>query len=318
MPRPERRPLGRSGLSVAPVALGGNVFGWTVDDRTGFQILDAFVSAGFNLIDTADTYSAWVPGHVGGESEALIGRWLAESGRRKEVVIATKVGMEMADHRKGLSRAHILESVEASLSRLRTDRIDLYQAHIDDPSTPLEETLGVFAELRDRGKVGVLGASNYSAERLEQALAVSREHGWPRFESLQPRYNLMDRSEYEGAVQASCRRHGLGVIAYSSLASGFLTGKYRSESDRAKSPRGERAVARLTERGRRILGALDEVSAQLGSTPAPVALAWVMARPGITAPIASATRLAQLHELLRASSLSLNASAMQILDEASA
>lgn len=318
MSRPTHRALGRSGLSVAPVALGGNVFGWTVDERTGFQILDAFVSAGFNLIDTADTYSAWVPGHVGGESEGMIGRWLRESGRRKEVVIATKVGMEMGDHRKGLSRAHIEESVDASLARLGVDSIDLYQAHVDDGSVPLEETLSTFAALRDQGKVRALGASNFTADRLEEALSVSQEHGWPRFESLQPRYNLMDRSEFEGPLESVCRQHGLGVIGYGSLAGGFLTGKYRAADDRGKSPRGERAVARLTERGTRILHALDEVAADTGASPAAVALAWAMARPGVTAPIASATSVAQLAELLRAASLTLSASAMRTLETASA
>lgn len=312
-----RRALGHSGLKVAPFALGGNVFGWTVDERTGFRLLDDFVSAGFNLIDTADTYSKWISGHQGGESETMIGRWLHESGRRDEVLIATKVGMEMGNGSKGLARSHIEASVEDSLRRLQTDEIDLYQAHIDDPRTPLEETLGAFDRLKKAGKVRAIGASNYSADRLEEALQTSDRLGLARFESLQPKYNLMDRSEFEGGVESVCRKYGLGVLTYASLASGFLTGKYRSKADLGKSPRGARAEQRLTERGLRILEALDGVAARLDAAPSTVALAWLMARPMVTAPIASATSEAQLQDLLRGASLHLDSEAKQQLDRAS-
>jgi aryl-alcohol dehydrogenase-like predicted oxidoreductase len=304
-------------LKVARFALGGNVFGWTVDERTGFRLLEEFVSAGFNLIDTADTYSKWVSGHRGGESESMIGRWLHESGRRNEVLIATKVGMEMGDGSKGLAPGHIESSVEDSLRRLQTDVIDLYQAHIDDPSTPLEATLRTFDKLKSTGKVRAIGASNYSAARLEEALQTSERLGIARFESLQPKYNLMDRSEFEGDLAAVCQQHGLGVLTYSSLAAGFLTGKYRSKADIGKSPRGARAEPRLVERGFRILAALDSVAARLDAAPSTVALAWVMARPLVTAPIASATSEVQLQELLRAASLHLDREATQELDRAS-
>jgi aryl-alcohol dehydrogenase-like predicted oxidoreductase len=315
---PARRPLGHSGLSVAPFALGGNVFGWTVDEKAGFRILDAFVGAGYNLIDTADTYSVWIPGHHGGESESILGAWFRESGRRDEVVLATKVGMDMGPDGKGLSPAHIEKSIDASLRRLGTDRIDLYQAHVDDPSVPLEETLGAFAHLVDDGRARAIGASNYSAERLRLALRLSADRGFPRFESLQPRYNLMDRSEFEGGLERTCREEGLGVITYSSLAAGFLTGKYRSRADLGKSPRGGRAEPRLNERGFRILAALDQVAHELGATPAAVALAWNLARPTVTAPIASVTSPDQLEQLLRATELKLGPEAMKSLDAASA
>ncbi|HTP54065.1 MAG TPA: aldo/keto reductase [Thermoplasmata archaeon] len=317
MAPPSLRPLGSTSLKVAPFAFGGNVLGWTADERRSFELLDAFVSAGFNLIDTADVYSRWVAGHEGGESETILGRWLKESGRRKEVVIATKVGMEMAPDRKGLSRKHILASAQASLRRLGVDSIDLYQAHVDDPETPLAETLGAFQELLDAGTVHAIGASNYSAARLAEALDVSRTQGLAAFQTFQPRYNLMDRTEFEGAVETVCRTHGLGVITYSSLASGFLTGKYRSKNDLGKSPRGVRAETRLTERGTRILGALDAVAAEHGATPAAVALAWLMGRPSVTAPIASATSLGQLAELTSAVRLSLGPAALERLERAS-
>ncbi|HYA10120.1 MAG TPA: aldo/keto reductase [Thermoplasmata archaeon] len=312
-----RRRLGRSGLSVAPLALGGNVFGWTVDERTGFRLLDAFVSAGFNLIDTADTYSIWVPGHHGGESETILGRWLRESGRRGDVVIATKVGMDMGPGGKGLAPDRIARSADASLRRLGTEYIDLYQAHEDDRQTPLAETLGAFTSLVEQGKVRAIGASNYDADRLQEALACSTERGFVRYESLQPRYNLMDREEYETALEPVCRARELGVLTYSSLASGFLTGKYRSKADLGKSPRGERAGTRLTDRGLRILAALDEVAERLEVPPATVALAWLMARPSVTAPIASATSLDQLAQLVRAASLHLDRESIHLLDAAS-
>jgi aryl-alcohol dehydrogenase-like predicted oxidoreductase len=310
--------LGRSGLSASPFAFGGNVFGWTVDEPRSFELLDAFVAAGFNLIDTADVYSRWVPGHLGGESETILGHWLRQSGRRKDVLIATKVGFEMGPGRKGLSRRHILESVDASLARLGIDRIDLYQSHEDDPETPIPETLETYRELLDLGKVRVIGASNFGARRLAESLEVGRVHGLPTYQSLQPKYNLMDRAEYEGELEEVCRTRGLGVITYSSLASGFLTGKYRSKADLGKSPRGARAEARLTDRGRRILDALDEVATETGSKPATVALAWLIARPSVTATIASATSLDQLDELIAATRLRLPNAAMERLDRASA
>ena len=312
------RPLGRSGLQVAPLAFGGNVFGWTADAATSFDLLDAFVDAGFNLVDTADVYSRWVPGHAGGESETLIGQWLKRSGKRDRIVLATKVGMDMGDGMKGLSRTRIRQAVAASLQRLQTDRIDLYQAHTDDADTPLEETLGAFAELVREGKVRAIGASNYSAARLQQALEVSARLTLPRYETLQPQYNLVDRAGYEAELEPLCRREGLGVINFFGLARGFLTGKYRSEADLAKSPRGAGVkTAYFNERGWRILAALDEAAAALRATPAQVALAWQMAQPGITAPIASATSLPQLQELVGATRLQLPAPMIAALDAAS-
>jgi aryl-alcohol dehydrogenase-like predicted oxidoreductase len=312
------RKLGNSGLEVAPFAFGGNVFGWTVDEPTAFQLLDAFVAAGFNLIDTADIYPKWVPGNKGGESEAMIGNWLKQRGNRDKVIIATKLGMEMAPGMKGLSRSYMQRAVEASLRRLQTDYIDLYQAHQDDPETPLVETLQSFGELITQGKVRAIGASNYSAERLAEALQVSRENGLPRYESLQPLYNLYDRAVFEEKLEPLCLKEGLGVIPFFSLASGFLTGKYRSEEDLRQRPRSERVRTYLNERGLRILAALDQVAEKYGATPAQVALAWLIARPSITAPIASATSLAQLNDLIEATKLDLDETAIEILNEASA
>jgi len=313
-----RRPLGRSGLSAAPLALGGNVFGWTANKDESFQVLEAFVSAGYNLIDTADNYSIWKTGHRGGESEEIIGEWLLESGRRKDVLLATKVGMDMGLGGKGLSASHIARSAEASLRRLRTGRIDLYQAHVDDPTVPIEETLEAFSTLVDRGQVGAIGASNYSAARLREALHTSADRGFRRFESVQPRYNLIERTDYEGELENLARSEHLGVLAYSALADGFLTGKYRSRADLGKSPRGARAAPRLNERGLRILVAVEEVAARTASSAAAVALAWVMARPGVTAPIASARSVDQLSQLLQAAALNLSAESVQLLDRASA
>ena len=318
MSAPPRRPLGRSGLKVAPFALGGNVFGWTVRPERSFLLLDAFTSAGFNLIDTADTYSIWVPGNHGGESETILGRWMRDRGTREDVVIATKVGMDMGAGGTGLSPDHIATSIAGSLRRLQTDYIDLYQAHEDDRSTPLEVTLEAFDNLVGQDRVHAIGASNYTAERLQEALHVSSARGYRRYESLQPRYNLMDREGFEGPLETLCRAEGLGVLTYSSLASGFLSGKYRSKADLAKSPRGARAGSRLTERGFRILAALDEVAARFGVAPATVAVAWLMSRPAVTAPIASATSVEQLQELLRAASLHLDAAALSALERASA
>jgi aryl-alcohol dehydrogenase-like predicted oxidoreductase len=311
----ERQELGRSGLKVAPWAFGGNVFGWTVDGPTGDELLDAFVDAGFNLIDTADVYSRWIPGHTGGESERAIGQWLAKGGgRREKVVIATKLGMPMPEG-QGLSRAYMMEAVDRSLQRLKTDYIDLYQAHSDDQSTPLEETLSAFGELVKAGKVRAIGASNYTAPRLAEALKLSAEKGLPRYETLQPWYNLYDQDTFPAELQDLCKREGLGVIPYFGLASGFLTGKYRSEGDLQGSPRAYRAKDMLNARGLRILKAMDEVGARLNATPAQVALAWLRAKGCI--PIASATRLEQLKELAKSAALTLDAQAVRLLDQAS-
>ena len=313
-----KRPLGRSGFEVAPLAFGGNVFGWTVDEPTAFRLLDAFVERGFSLVDTADTYNKWVAGHRGGESETIIGNWFAQGGgRRERAVIATKCGMEMPDVGKGLSREHILRSVEGSLRRLRTDRIDLYQAHEEDGSTPIDETLEAYAKLVREGKVRAIGASNYSPAGLAAALDRAEKSGLPRYESLQPRYNLYSR-EFEKELAALCTGRGVGVIPYFPLAAGFLTGKYRTEADLAQSARGAGIKRYMDERGMRILAALDEVAKALRAKAGQVALAWVMARPAVTAPIVSATTLAQLRESMAAVDLSLDQAAMDRLDSASA
>lgn len=310
------RQLGRSPLQVAPLAFGGNVFGWSVDEPRSFDLLDAFVDHGFNLIDTADVYEAWVPGNEGGESETIIGNWLARSGKRDQVVIATKVG-KWARY-PGLSPTNIREAVEDSLRRLRTDHIDLYQSHEDDPKVPLEETLRAFDDLVRAGKVRVIGASNYAATRLADALETSASKGLARYESMQPEYNLMDRAGFESELQALCVKEQVGVISYYSLASGFLTGKYRSEADLAKSSaRGGRVKNYLGERGSRVLAALDDVAAAHGATPAQVALAWTMAQPGVTATIASATSREQLDELAKSATLALSADELAKLRTAS-
>jgi aryl-alcohol dehydrogenase-like predicted oxidoreductase len=314
----KKRKLGNSGLEVAPLAFGGNVFGWTVDLRTSFNLLDAFVAAGFNLIDTADVYSRWAQGNKGGESETIIGRWLKQNGHRESVVIATKVGKEMGPTQKGLSRAYILRAVEESLRRLQTDYIDLYQSHADDPDTPLEESLEAYGQLIKEGKVRAIGASNYTAERLSQALEISTHRGYPRYQSLQPLYNLYDRADYEMNLEPLCLEENLGVITYFSLASGFLTGKYRSGSSLAKSARGEMVKKYLDDRGFRIIKALDEVSKRLSSTPARVSLAWLILRPSVTAPIASATTLGQLDDLVEGTRLKLDESSIELLNQASA
>lgn len=312
------RKLGESGLEVSPLMLGGNVFGWTVDQPSAFKILDAFVDAGLNFIDTADIYSTWVPGHAGGESETMIGNWLKRSGKRSKVVLATKVGMQMGSGKKGLKKDYILEAVEDSLRRLQTDHIDLYQSHEDDASTPLEETLGAYAQLIEEGKVRAIGASNYTADRLAEALRVSRQHGLPSYQSLQPKYNLCERADYESALEPFILKEGLGVIPYYALASGFLTGKYRSVADLGKSVRGAGLRKYLDGRGFRILAVLDEVAAAHRSTPGKVALAWLMARPGITAPIASATSLDQLRDLVDSTALELDQASIDALNQASA
>ena len=314
----QRRPLGRSKLQVSPLCLGGNVFGWTADETTSFQLLDAWVDSGMNFIDTADVYSYWVPGHRGGESETMIGKWLKRSGKRERIVLATKVGKDMGPGGVGLSARHIRSAVEASLQRLQTDVIDLYQSHDDDASTPLEETLGAYAELIRQGKVRAIGASNYTAGRLREALAVSASHGLPRYECLQPLWNPLERPAYEAELEAVCVEHDLGVINFWALASGFLTGKYRNAADAASRPRSAALQKYLNPRGWQVLGALDAVAQRLNATTAQVALAWQMARPSVTAPIASATSLSQLDELLGAVALRLDPAAMEAIDAATA
>lgn len=312
------RELGRSGLQVSPLAFGGNVFGWTVDEALSFRLLDAWLDAGFNFVDTADVYSRWAPGHAGGESETIIGKWLRQSGKRNRVVLATKVGKPMGDGKEGLSAAYIREAVDASLTRLKTDHIDLYQSHDDDAGTPLEETMEAFAALIKAGKVRAIGASNFSAPRLAEALDVSERLGLPRYESLQPLYNLYDRAVFEDALAPLCLERGVGVINFYALAAGFLTGKYRSEADAGKSARGANTTKKyLNARGLRILGALDAVAATHGATPAQVAIAWQIAQPAVTAPIASATSIAQLDELAKAALLKLDDAALASLTEAS-
>ena len=313
------RPLGRSGLQVSPLAFGGNVFGWTVDETLSFRLLDAWVDAGFNFVDTADVYSRWAPGHAGGESETIIGKWLRQSGKRNRVVLATKVGKPMGDGKFGLSPAYIREAVDASLRRLKTDHIDLYQSHDDDAVTPMEDTLGTFAELIKAGKVRAIGASNFSAPRLVESLDVAERLGLPRYESLQPLYNLCDRAVFEDALEPLCLERGVGVINFYALAAGFLTGKYRNEADVSKSARGATTIKKyLNRRGLRILAALDEAAKRYDATPGQVAIAWQMARPAITAPIASATSIVQLDELMAATRLQLDADAIGSLDDASA
>jgi aryl-alcohol dehydrogenase-like predicted oxidoreductase len=311
------RQLGKSSLSVAPLAFGGNVFGWSADEKRSFELLDAFVDAGFNLIDTADVYSAWAPGNRGGESESIIGRWLHRSGRRHDVVLATKVA-KWAEH-PGLSPANIQRAVDSSLQRMRTDYIDLYQAHEDDAGIPLHDTLGAFSRLIEQGKVRVIGASNYGADRFAEALAVAAKNDLPRYETLQPEYNLMSRRGYEQALEPLASEQQVGVINYYALASGFLSGKYRSEHDLGKSDaRGGSVRKYLNPHGLGVLAAMDAVAAAHHATPSQVALAWLIARPSITAPIASATSVAQLHELFGAVELRLDAEEIAALDRASA
>ena len=314
----EMRNFGRdTGLKIAPLVLGGNVFGWTADKATSFAILDAFLAGGFNAVDTADVYSRWVPGHQGGESESVIGAWMAERGARDKVVLITKVGMDMGEGGKGLRAAHIVSAIEASLTRLKTDHVDVYLSHYPDAEAPIEETLEAHQRLIDAGKVRAAGGSNYDAVQMKAALDAAGR-GRARYQLLQPFYNLHDRAAYEGALENLCAAEGIGVFPYYGLASGFLTGKYRSEADFGKSIRGGRMKTYLTERGLRILGALDAVGARLHASPAQVALAFVMARPSIAAPIASATSVTQLTELMGAASLNLSAADLAELDSASA
>jgi len=315
----ELRPLGSTGLRIAPIVFGGNVFGWTADESRSFELLDAFVDAGFNAIDTADVYSRWVAGHAGGESETIIGRWLkARPSRHDRVLVFTKCGADMGEGRKGLSARWIEQAAEASLKRLQVDTIDLYQSHWPDPATPHEETLRAFERLVQSGKVRAIGCSNFDAAQVRAALDAARAHGLPRYATLQPEYNLVERAKFEGPLRDVAVAEGIGVITYYSLASGFLTGKYRSKDDLGRSPRGRGIAKYLDARGLRILDALDAVAQRHGARPGEVALAWLLAQPGVTAPIASATSLEQLQGLVRAAKLSLTAQDVRELDAASA
>ena len=314
-----QRPLGRSTLTTSPLMLGGNVFGWTIDEATSFAVLDAFVAGGGNAIDTADGYSVWVPGHVGGESETIIGKWLRRRGRRDDVMIATKVGWEVNAEHKGLAKDYILRAVEGSLQRLGTDYIDLYQSHKDDPTVPVEETLEAYAALVRAGKVRIIGASNFTAGRLSESLAASRQHGYPRYETLQNLYNLYDRAEFEADLAPLLQTENIGAIPYYGLAAGFLTGKYRHPDDLQKSARGGGVGQKyLNEKGLALLTAIDAVADRHQATPAQVALAWLMQAPTVTAPIASATSVGQVTELLEATELRLTAEDLQTLEQAPA
>ncbi len=314
----QKRNLGNSDLQIAPLAFGGNVFGWTADESTSFQLLDAFLDAGFNLVDTADSYSRWVPGHQGGESETIIGKWLKSRGNRDKVIVATKVGSDMGQGKKDLSKDWILREAEASLKRLQTDYIDLYQSHWDDPTTPVEETLEAYAQLVKQGKARLIGASNLSADRLRESLEVSKSKGYPRYVSLQPNYNLYDRKDYESELEPICQKENLGVIPYFSLASGFLAGKYRSEKDLEGRARGAFVKKYLNDRGYKILAALDNVAKSHNATQAQISIAWLIARPSITAPIASATNVDQLKQLVEATRLQLAPDEIKQLNSASA
>ncbi|AWO02045.1 alcohol dehydrogenase [Chitinophaga alhagiae] len=313
----EMRPLGNSGLTIAPLMFGGNVFGWTADEKMSFRLLDAFTNAGFNAVDTADIYTVRVPGNTGGDSERMIGRWLKQTGKRHKIMLATKVGGVFSEEKKGLRKKYILQSIDDSLARLQTDHVDLYQSHYDDPATPIEETMEAYAEVVRAGKVRAIGTSNMSAERVLQSLKVSREAGFPAYQSLQPEYNLYDRQQYETAYAPLAAAENLGVIPYFALASGFLTGKYRSEADLAGSSRTKYVSKYLNARGYAILAALDAVAAKYQSKPATVAVAWLMHRPGVTAPIASATNMAQLQGLFDAVLLQLDGEDLRQLEEAS-
>lgn len=305
------RKLGNTDLNIAPIVFGGNVFGWTIDEKKSFEILDAFVDAGFNAIDTADTYSSWVPGNTGGDSERIIGNWLKKSGKRDKVIIATKVGMEVAPDRKGLKKDYIIESVEGSLKNLQTDVIDLYQAHQDDPNTPLEETLRAFEMLKEQGKIRFIGASNYEASRLEEALKIAPH----TYQVLQPEYNLYDRKGFESELMDICQKNNLGVITYFSLASGFLSGKYRNPEDASKSSRGSGIVAKyLNKEGYKLLGALDEIAKETSESLTTISLAWLLHQKAVTAPIVSATSLEQLKEVIRAKDLKLSTEQLKSLD----
>jgi aryl-alcohol dehydrogenase-like predicted oxidoreductase len=311
------RQLGNSDLQVAPLTLGGNVFGWTIDEPASFKILDGFASAGFNLVDTADVYSRWKPGNTGGESETIIGNWMQQRSNRNKIIIATKVGSDMGSGKKSLAKKYILQACYASLKRLQTDYIDLYQTHFDDADTPVEETLEAYQQLIKEGKVRWIGASNLSPARLTASLKISKEKGYPAYQSFQPLYNLVEREAFETALEAICVEHQLGVLNYYSLAAGFLTGKYRSEKDLSKSVRGGGVKKYLDQKGLNILAALDKVAASCNSTPASVAIAWLIARPSVTAPIASATSMDQLKSLTDAALLTLTKENIDLLNNAS-
>ncbi|MER8371449.1 aldo/keto reductase [Mesorhizobium sp. M1406] len=313
----QKRRLGRTDLSIAPLVLGGNVFSWTADEKTSFDLLDRFVGAGLNTIDTADAYSRWVSGHKGGESETIIGKWMKDRGNRDKVIVVTKVGSDMGQGHKDLSAAYIEKAVDASLKRLQTDTIDLYLSHWPDPTTPYEETLGAYEKLLAKGKIRYAGCSNLDAAQLRAALDVASLRSLPRYEVLQPEYNLYDRSSFDGPLRDLCVAEDIGVITYFSLAKGFLSGKYRREADLGQSPRGGGVKDYLNARGYRILAALDAVSARHSAKQAEVALAWVIARPGVTAPIASATKPEQMDSLIKAASLKLSGNDMAELDKAS-
>lgn len=314
----EKRKLGTSDIEIAPLVFGGNVFGWTLDEKSSFELLDGLLDFGLNMVDSADVYSAWVSGNSGGESETIIGNWLKKSGKRDKIIIATKVGMEMADGSKGLSKEHIIASAEASLKRLNTDHIDVYYAHKDDETVPFEESLSAFDQLIKAGKVRAIASSNYSAARLQQALDAAKANNLPSFIAHQPEYNLYDRRGYEGELEETCVKNGLGVVTYYSLASGFLTGKYRTQADIEKSKRGKDSFEKyMNERGQRIIKALDKVASGHSVKPATVALSWIIHHPSITAPISSATSIAQLKELAVAAELSLSVEDVQLLNAAS-
>ena len=313
----DKRSLGKSGLHTAPLALGGNVFGWTADEATSFAILDRFIERGFSLVDTANSYSTWVPGHTGGESETIIGRWMKARGNREQVIVATKVGMAM-EGEKGLKRAQVERHVEGSLKRLQTDRIDLYQTHVDDPDTPLEETLDALARLVKAGKVRAIGASQYKPDRLAASIETSKRLGLPRYETLQPEFNLYDRAGFERDLQPVALEHGLAVIPFFGLAKGFLSGKYRKPADIEGRPRAAGLKKYFEgDRGLRILSALDKVAEGLSATPGQVSIAWIMAQPSIAAPIVSVTSVQQLDEIAGAASLRLSPEALAELDQAS-
>jgi len=314
----EKRRLGNSDLHTAPIVFGGNVFGWTVNKEQSFKLLDAFFDLGFNAIDTADVYSRWVDGNAGGESETIIGQWMKERGNRNKVLLITKVGSDMGKGERDISKGYILEAVDKSLERLQTDYIDLYLTHFDVELTPVEETLEAYGKLIEAGKIRWAGASNFSPERLNASLGASQKDGrLPRYEVFQPEYNLYDRQGFEEALAPICKEHGLGVITYYSLASGFLSGKYRGEEDLSKSPRGRGVKKYLNDRGKRILKALDEVSKEYNTTPAALSLSWLMNKPGVTAPIASATQLKHIESFGEAIKLDLSKESMDRLAEAS-
>lgn len=314
----QKRKLGHTGLEVPVITIGGNVYGWTLNEEESFRQLDAAVDAGLNFIDTADTYSRWVPGNVGGESETILGRWFARSGKRSQVILATKVGVDMGEGKKGLSSKYIFQEVEESLRRLQTDHIDLYQSHKDDESTPIEETLGAYQKLIEQGKVRFIGASNYSGKRLTEAMEISKSHNLPAYQTLQPHYNLVERKSYESDLAPVVKQYGLGVIPYFSLASGFLTGKYRSQEDLEGKARGSMAGRYMNERNLKILAVLIEVAQELNVPPARVALAWLIAQPGITSAIASATNDEQLQNLVKATELKLDQASLEKLNTISA